>query len=55
MAKMKAIKEVARKRRAALLKEFNKLNATVTDFAELHGVTRARMGQLLKQAKTDVI
>jgi hypothetical protein len=54
MAKMKEIKEQAKKRRAALLKQFNKLNGTVTDFAELHGLTHTRMGQLLKQAKEDL-
>ena len=51
---MKAIKDAARQRRAKLLKEFNRLNATVTDFAVLHGMTRTRMGQLLKKAKEDI-
>ena len=53
MAKMKAIKDDAKKRRAKLLKEFVKLNGTVTDFAELHGLTRARMSQLINKAREE--
>ena len=53
MAKMKEIKEDAKKRRLELLKSFNKFNGTVTDFAERYDMTRSRMSKLLIQAKND--
>ena len=53
MAKMKTIKDVAKKRRAKLLKQFKSLNGTVTDLAELHSVTRSRMSKLLLKAKEE--
>ena len=56
MARMRDIKAKARKIRAALLKKFNKMPAgtTITEFAELHGVTRARMSLQIIKAKRDV-
>jgi hypothetical protein len=53
MAEMKQIKAEAKKRRAKLLAEFNRKDLTVTKFAERHGVTRARMSQLLLQARAE--
>ena len=51
MARMREIKAAAQKRRAKLLAQFEKLpkGTTITEFAEKHGVTRARMSlQLIK-------
>lgn len=60
MAEMKKIKLTAqkrkndgRKRRAKLLAEFNRTGWTLVKLADKHGVTRARMGQLIAQAKKD--
>jgi|GEM_PF-6395836 hypothetical protein len=53
MAKMKDIKNEAKKRRASLLKAFTKFNGTVTDFAERYEMTRARMSQILVKAKDE--
>jgi hypothetical protein len=50
---MKQIKLVAQKKRAKLLKQFTKLNGTVTDFAVLHGVTRSRMSKQLIVARKE--
>ena len=48
----------AKKRRAKLLKAFNRLQGTkagmtISKFADKHGVTRQRMGQLLQMAEYD--
>jgi hypothetical protein len=49
----------AKKRRAKLLKEFNRMKntkavMTISKFSNKHCVTRQRMGQLLKMAKADI-
>ncbi len=54
MAEMKLIIAAAKKRRAKYLKEFTRLGWTVTKYAESKGCTRARMSQLLLQAKAEV-
>ena len=56
MARMRDIKAIAAKTRARLLAQFNKLpkGSTITEFAEKHGVTRARMSLQLIRAKRDV-
>ena len=54
MAEMKKIKLAAQKRRAKLLAEFKRTGWTVTKLALKYGMTRARMGQLLIQAKKDI-
>jgi hypothetical protein len=54
MAEMKEIKIAARKRRAKLLDELNRKQWTVTKLALHHGVTPARMGQLIKKAKDEI-
>ena len=53
MAEMLKIKMVAKNRRAKYLAEFNRLGWTVTKFATKHGITRARMSQLLLKAKVE--
>ena len=53
MAEMLKIKMVAKKRRAKYLAEFNRLGWTVTKFATKHGITRARMSQLIMKAKEE--
>lgn len=55
MAEMKKIKLAAQKRRAKLLDELNRRNWTISKLADKHGVTRARMGQLIAKAKIDVL
>ena len=52
MEKAKEI-ERAKKRRAKLLAEFNRLKWTQTKFAKKHNISIARMWQLLKQAKKE--
>lgn len=54
MAEMKKIKQAAQKRRAKLLAEHKRTGWTVTKLALKYGMTRARMGQLLIQAKKDI-
>ena len=58
--KMKKSEEIARarKRRAKLLAEFNRLNkvkplGAKSRMAEKHGLTRARIGKLLEQAEKE--
>jgi len=52
--RMRDIKEQARKRRAKLLAQFNKKDGwTITEFAEFHGMTRARMSKILSIAKRE--
>lgn len=53
MARMRDIKAEAAKTRAKLLAQFNKMpkGSTITEFAEKHGVTRARMSFQLCKAK----
>jgi hypothetical protein len=53
MAEMKVIKIKARKRRAKFLAEFTRKGWTTTKFAALHGMTRARMSQILVKAKAE--
>lgn len=55
MARMRDIKEEARKRRKKLLDEFNKLpkGTTITEFAEMHGITHARMSKQLIMARKE--
>lgn len=51
MARMRDIKAAAKKNRAKLLAQFERMpeGYTITEFAEKHGVTRARMSlQLIK-------
>lgn len=55
MAEMKKIKLAAQKRRAKLLDELNRRKWTISKLADKHGVTRARMGQLIALAKLDVL
>lgn len=50
---MKKIKRVAQKRRARLLAEHLRTRWTVTKLAEKHGVSRARMTQILIQARKE--
>lgn len=50
---MKKIVSDARKRRAKLLAEYERTGWTVQKLADKHGMTRARMGQLLKKAKEE--
>ena len=53
--RMRDIENVAKKRRADLLAQFGRMpkGATITEFAEKHGMTRARMSQLLLKAKME--
>lgn len=52
--RMRDIVSNAKKRRASLLKQFlKKSNWTITEFAELHKLTRARMSKLLIQARNE--
>ena len=52
MAKrMRSIVENAQKRRASFLRQFNKLDITISEFAEMSKMTPARMGQILKKAR----
>jgi hypothetical protein len=53
MARMKSIMETAKKRRQLLLRQFNKENITIAEFAEQHQLTSVRMGQLLAKAKKE--
>jgi len=46
--------EKAKKRRAKLLDEFNRSGWTKSKLARKHGMTPARMGQLLKKAIDDL-
>jgi hypothetical protein len=59
MAEMFKIVSAAKKRRAKYLSEYNKLKVneewTITKFAKLKGMTRARMSQLLLKAIQDEI
>ena len=50
---MKKIVSDAKKRRAKLLAEFERTGWTVQKLADKHGMTRARMGQLLDKARGD--
>lgn len=50
---MKKIKLVAQKRRARLLAEYQRSGWTVTKLAAKHGVSRARMTQILIQARKE--
>lgn len=43
----------AKKRRAAYLKEFNRLDISISQFAILKGVTRQRMWKLLNMARAE--
>lgn len=43
----------AKKRRAKLLEEYRRLGWTKSKLAAKHGMSSARMGQLLKQAEND--
>ncbi len=43
----------AKKRRAAYLKEFTRLDISISQFALLKGVTRQRMWKLLNMARAD--
>ena len=56
MARMRDIKEKAQKARANLLKQFNKMpkGTTITEFAEKHGVTRARMSLQIIKARNEM-
>jgi len=53
MAEMLKIKQAAQKRRAKYLAEFKRLGWTITKFATRHGMTRARMSQLILKAKEE--
>jgi hypothetical protein len=55
MARMRDIKAKAQKIRAALLKQFNRMpeGTTITEFAEKHGVTRARMSLQIIKARRE--
>lgn len=55
MQKMRDIKAAASKKRAKLLAQFNRMpkGTTITEFAEKHGVTRARMSKQLIKAKAE--
>jgi len=55
MARMRDIEAVAQKRRAKLLAQFEKLpeGTTITEFAEKHSVTRARMSLQLIKARRE--
>jgi hypothetical protein len=55
MARMRDIKANAAKIRAKLLAQFDKMpeGYTVTEFAEKHGVTRARMSLQLIKARRE--
>lgn len=50
---MKKIVADAQKRRAKLLAEFERREWTTQKMADKHGMTRARMQQLLKKAKEE--
>jgi DNA invertase Pin-like site-specific DNA recombinase len=52
MARMRDIKAEAKKKRAKLLAQFEKMiiGTTITEFAEIHGVTRSRISKQLNQA-----
>lgn len=43
----------AKKRRASYLKEFNRLDISISQFAILKGVTRQRMWKLLNMARAE--
>lgn len=47
------VKEIARKRRQKYLSEFTRTGWTLTKLAEKHGMSAARMGKLIKQARKD--
>ena len=49
---MRQIKEEAKKRRAKFLAQLVKFD-TVTELAEFHGVSRARMSKIIVQAKKE--
>lgn len=51
MARMKDIVENAKKRSQMLRAEFKPLKITIAEFAEIHKMTPARMGQLLRKYK----
>ena len=56
MAKrMRDVIAIAQKRRAKLLAQFDKLpeGSTITEFAEKHSMTRARMSWLLIKARKE--
>lgn len=55
MARMRDIKAEGRKRRAQFLAEFLALGpeGTITELAEKHKMTRARMSQIIIQAKAE--
>ena len=55
MARMRDIKANAQKRRVKLLAQFEKLpeGTTITEFAEKHSVTRARMSKQLIIARRE--
>ena len=57
MARMRDIQATAQKRRAKLLAQFEKLpkGTTITEFAEKHKVTRARMSKQLIKAHEERI
>lgn len=50
--RMKQIKEEAKKRRAKLLAQLVKFD-TITELAEFHGLTSARMQKIISQAKKE--
>jgi DNA-binding MarR family transcriptional regulator len=57
MARMRDVIEAAQKKRAKLLAQFNRMpeGSTITELAEKHGVTRARMSQLIIKAKDEAV
>ena len=55
MAEMKDLIAEAKKRRAKYLAEQKKTGCTTTKLAIKYKMTRARMSQLLKQAKEDLV
>lgn len=56
MARMREIVAEAKKRRAAYLKEYEKLEKqgiTITEFAEMQNLSRANMSRLICKARED--
>ena len=51
---MKQIKIDAAKRRAALLKELQDKDLTITELAIIHGMTQQAMGVMIRKARKDI-